>query len=49
MRPIEPLTLDTAPDDVRPLMEPWQDGLLVIEHDTLVINDLAALTDRADR
>ncbi|MCW2958999.1 MAG: Carboxymuconolactone decarboxylase [Solirubrobacterales bacterium] len=30
MRPIEPLTLDTAPDDVRPLMEPWQDGLLVI-------------------
>jgi CRP-like cAMP-binding protein len=26
-----------------------EDGLLVIEHDTLVINDLAALTDRADR
>jgi CRP-like cAMP-binding protein len=26
-----------------------EDGLLVIEHDTLVINDLGALTDRADR
>lgn len=30
MRPIEPLTLETAPDDVRPLMEPWQEGLRVI-------------------
>jgi hypothetical protein len=30
LRPIEPFTLDDAPDDVRTLMEPWKDGLVVI-------------------
>lgn len=30
MRPVEPYTLETAPEDVRELMEPWKDGLTVI-------------------
>ncbi len=30
MRPIEPLTLYNAPDEVREMMEPWKDGLIVI-------------------
>lgn len=30
MRPIEPLTLENAPDDVKAMMEPWKDGLIVI-------------------
>jgi AhpD family alkylhydroperoxidase len=30
LRPIAPLTLDDAPDDVRAMMEPWKDGLVVI-------------------
>lgn len=29
-RPIEPYTVETAPEGVRELMEPWQDGLIVI-------------------
>lgn len=30
MRPIEPLTLENAPEDVKAMMEPWKDGLIVI-------------------
>lgn len=30
MRPVEPITLEDAPADVKALLEPWKDGLVVI-------------------